>query len=131
MGWAREVCDREIGIHARRFRGLNVTDFTDAAVVSALRRQMTVAAAKQVVASGNLANVNTPGFKAKEFEFSDALSKQLAGGPGLAVTSSKHMSGARRSEPRAHKRSGRPAGTPRWQHRADRSRAAVDERRGR
>jgi flagellar basal-body rod protein FlgB len=88
------VCDREIGIHARYFRGRTVNDLTDAAVVTALRRQMTVAAAKQVVASGNLANVNTPGFKAKEFEFSDALTKQLSGGPGLAVTSSKHMSGA-------------------------------------
>ena len=58
-----------------------MNDITDAAVVTALRRQMTVAAAKQVVASGNLANIDTPGFKAKEFEFSDALTKQLAGGP--------------------------------------------------
>ena len=70
-----------------------MNDLTDAAVINALRRQMTTAAAKQVVASGNLANVNTPGFKAKEFEFSDALSKQLVGGPGLSVTSSKHISG--------------------------------------
>ena len=87
------MCSRSIGIHSRYFRGFNVNELTDAAVVSALRRQMTVAAAKQVVASGNLANVNTPGFKAKEFEFSDALTKQLAGGPGMTVTNAKHMGG--------------------------------------
>jgi flagellar basal-body rod protein FlgB len=72
---------------------VNINELSDAAVVNALRRQMTVAAAKQVVASGNLANVNTPGFKAKEFDFNDSLSKSLAGGPGVAVTNAKHLGG--------------------------------------
>ena len=60
-----------------------MNDLTDAAVVTALRRQMTVAAAKRFVASGNLANVNTPGFKAKEFEFSDALTSSSPAGLAL------------------------------------------------
>lgn len=91
-----------------------MNDLTDAAVVNALRRQMTVAAAKQIVASGNLANVNTPGFKAKEFDFSDALTRQLSGGPDLAVTNTGHLSGAadlslartRDAEGRAERRDG-------------------------
>jgi flagellar basal-body rod protein FlgB len=72
---------------------VNINELSDAAVVNALRRQMTVAAAKQVVASGNLANVNTPGFKAKEFDFNDSLSKSLSGGPGVITTNAKHLGG--------------------------------------
>jgi flagellar basal-body rod protein FlgB len=72
---------------------VNINELSDAAVVNALRRQMTVAAAKQVVASGNLANVNTPGFKAKEFDFNDSLAKQLTGGPGVSTTNAKHIGG--------------------------------------
>ena len=37
--------------------------------MAALRRQMTLAAAKQAVAASNLANVNTPGYKAQEVDF--------------------------------------------------------------
>jgi flagellar basal-body rod protein FlgB len=54
---------------------------------------LTVAAAKQVVASGNLANINTPGYKAKEFTFSDSLTRQMAGGPGLSTTNARHLGG--------------------------------------
>jgi flagellar basal body rod protein FlgB len=43
-----------------------VGDINDASIISALRRQMTIASARQVVAAGNLANVNTPGFHARE-----------------------------------------------------------------
>ena len=72
---------------------MNINELSDAAVVNALRRQMTVAAAKQVVASSNLANVNTPGFKAKEFDFNDSLSKSMAGGPGVLTTNARHLGG--------------------------------------
>ncbi len=51
---------------------------SDSAVIDALRRQMTIAVAKQVASSGNLANVDTPGYKAKEVTFSDALKSKLA-----------------------------------------------------
>jgi flagellar basal-body rod protein FlgB len=47
-------------------------------VVDALRRQMTIAVAKQVASAGNLANIDTPGYKAKEVTFSDALKSKLA-----------------------------------------------------
>lgn len=38
---------------------------------------MTVAAAKQVVAASNVANANTPGYKAQELSFSSALEQQM------------------------------------------------------
>ena len=51
---------------------------SDASVVDALRRQMTIAVAKQVAAAGNVANIDTPGYKAKEVTFADALKSKLA-----------------------------------------------------
>jgi flagellar basal-body rod protein FlgB len=69
-----------------------MNDISDAAVLNALRRQMTIAAAKQAVAAGNLANVNTPGYKAQESTFSEALDDKL--NPGvLKTTSPKHLQG--------------------------------------
>ncbi len=70
-----------------------VSDWSDAAVMATLHRQLTFAAAKQVVASSNLANVNTPGYKAKETSFSDSLARQLSGGPKLTTTNARHISG--------------------------------------
>jgi flagellar basal-body rod protein FlgB len=55
-----------------------VSKISDSAVIDALRRQMTIAVAKQVASSGNLANVDTPGYKAKDVTFSDALKNKLA-----------------------------------------------------
>jgi flagellar basal-body rod protein FlgB len=54
-----------------------VNDITESTVIAALRRQMTVATAKQVASSGNLANYDTPGYKTKEVTFDDALGRQL------------------------------------------------------
>jgi flagellar basal-body rod protein FlgB len=71
-----------------------VNELSDAAVMASLHRQLTFAAAKQVVASSNLANINTPGYKAKETTFSDSLTRQLNGGPGLATTSARHIGGS-------------------------------------
>ena len=68
-----------------------MNDLSDAAVVAALRRSMTIAAAKQVVTASNLANVNTPGYRAKETTFSDALDQQV--GLQLAVTQPGHLGG--------------------------------------
>jgi flagellar basal-body rod protein FlgB len=53
-------------------------EITDAALVASLRRQMTISVAKQVAAAGNLANVDTPNYKAVEPTFADALDGQLA-----------------------------------------------------
>jgi flagellar basal-body rod protein FlgB len=66
-----------------------VSENSDAAIVAALRRHMTVAAARQVVAAGNLANVDTPGYRAREADFSDALDASLA--RTLTVTDPRHL----------------------------------------
>jgi flagellar basal-body rod protein FlgB len=54
-----------------------VNDITESSVIAALRRQMTVSTAKQMAASGNLANFDTPGYKTKEVSFDETLGKQL------------------------------------------------------
>jgi flagellar basal-body rod protein FlgB len=48
---------------------------------------MTVAVAKQVAAAGNLANIDTHGFKAREVSFDDALDEQT----GLVATRPNHI----------------------------------------
>lgn len=73
---------------------------SDAAVVGALRRAMTLAAAKQVVAASNLANVNTPGFKARELSFAAALDDQMS--LPLATTAPGHVSSAGLADPMSH-----------------------------
>ena len=54
-----------------------MNQINDSQLLSVLRRQMSIAAAKQVAAAGNLANIDTPGYKAKEVTFSDALKSKL------------------------------------------------------
>lgn len=66
---------------------------SDAAIVQALRQQMTVAAARQMVAASNLANVSTPGYRAREIDFSAALERHVAGGVQLVSTQPGHLSG--------------------------------------
>jgi flagellar basal-body rod protein FlgB len=66
---------------------------SDAQTMSALRRTLSLAAAKQVVSSSNLANLSTPGYKAQEVDFDDTLDQQVGGGR-LAVTNSRHLGGA-------------------------------------
>ena len=55
----------------------NMPEITDAALVASLRRQMTIAVAKQVASAGNLANVDTPEYKAVEPTFAETLDHQL------------------------------------------------------
>jgi flagellar basal-body rod protein FlgB len=64
---------------------------TDAAITAALGRQMTRAVQRQAVAAGNLANLDTPGYRAKELKFTDALDSQLNGGVTLAATDPRHF----------------------------------------
>jgi len=54
-----------------------VDGISDSALVSALRRQMTMASARQIATTGNLANFDTPGYKAKEVTFDQALGQKL------------------------------------------------------
>jgi flagellar basal-body rod protein FlgB len=80
---------------------------SDAALLSALRRQMTIAAARQVVAAGNLANVDTPGFKARELDFERVLDAQLSG--GLRSTHPRHLQAPDASAPATEEAPGLPA----------------------
>lgn len=81
-------------------------DLSDAAIVAALRRQMTIAVAKQVTASGNLANIDTPGYKARQLEFTAALDRQLAA--GMATTDEGHLGGATSSSMQTVEQPGAP-----------------------
>lgn len=54
-----------------------MSEISDAQLMANLRRSLSLASAKQVVSASNLANSNTPGFKAKEVDFSSELGKQL------------------------------------------------------
>ena len=67
---------------------------SDAQTMSALRRTLSLAAAKQVVSSSNLANLSTPGYKAQEVDFDEALDQQVGGGARLTVTNSRHLGGS-------------------------------------
>ena len=63
---------------------------TDAAIMAALGRQLTQAVERQAVAAGNIANVETPGYRTKEVKFSDVLEGEL-GGNSLRATNSRHF----------------------------------------
>ena len=101
-----------------------MNDISDAAVLSALRRQMTIAAAKQAVAAGNLANINTPGYKAQEADFSETLERQARRRRRAEDDQHPPPAGRRDRRPRRDEGSRRPRRPPRRQHRAGRSRAA-------
>lgn len=53
-----------------------------------------MAATRQVVASSNLANVDTPGYRAQEIDFTKALDRQLGSPLALAKTTGGHLTGA-------------------------------------
>jgi len=53
----------------------------DQDVVTALRRQMTISAARQVASAGNLANAETPGYEAMEPTFAEALASRMGADP--------------------------------------------------
>jgi flagellar basal-body rod protein FlgB len=75
------------------FRGSErpVPEISDAAITDSLRRQMTLAAARQVVAVSNLANVDVAGYKTREVDFSDALTRHVDGGVGITRTQARHL----------------------------------------
>ena len=54
-------------------------EISEATLLSALRRQMTIATARELAATSNLANVNTPGYKSRDVAFAQALDRQVQG----------------------------------------------------
>jgi len=72
-----------------------MSEISDAQLMTSLRRSLSLASAKQVIAASNLANANTPGFKAREVDFDAELGRALA--TPMATTSAKHLGGAQGS----------------------------------
>lgn len=68
-----------------------VNTVSDAAIVAALGRHMTRAVARETVAASNLANVDTPGYRAQELEFQDALTRELGATLPMATTTGMHL----------------------------------------
>jgi flagellar basal-body rod protein FlgB len=65
-----------------------MSGISDNELIHALRRQMTIAAARQAAAAGNLANAETPGYKAVEVAFEETLDRASQ---ALAKTDEAHL----------------------------------------
>jgi flagellar basal-body rod protein FlgB len=63
---------------------------SDAAITAALGRQMTRAVQRQAVAASNLANLDTPGYRAKEIRFAEALDDRLQAA-AITATDARHF----------------------------------------
>jgi flagellar basal-body rod protein FlgB len=70
-----------------------MNDISDRSIMTALGRQLTRAVAKQSVTVGNLANLDTPGYKTRAVSFDDVLDQQVQGGSPVAVTHAGHLPG--------------------------------------
>lgn len=70
-----------------------MNEISDDAIMRALGRQMNVAVAKQVVASGNLANLDTPGYRTRALDFDEVLAREV-GKTTLAGSVPGHIGGA-------------------------------------
>jgi flagellar basal-body rod protein FlgB len=70
----------------------DVSEISDAQLMASLRRTLSLASAKQVVSASNLANASTPGYKAREIDFSQTLDRQL--GVRLVGTDARHIAPA-------------------------------------
>ena len=69
-----------------------MNEISDGAIMAALGRQMTAAVAKQVVAAGNLANIDTPGYRTRDASFGDLLDGEVKK-LGLSTTNAKQLPG--------------------------------------
>ncbi len=63
-------------------------EISDAAILSALGRQLNNAVAKQTVAASNLANLDTPGYRTHDVSFDETLDGQLG---GVTRTNTSHL----------------------------------------
>jgi flagellar basal-body rod protein FlgB len=81
----------------------------DAAVIDMLRRQLSFAAAKQGVVAGNIANLNTPGYRAKEADFGGALDEALKSRTEMTRTDPGHLVPTRTDTPAVRDVDGLPA----------------------
>ncbi len=75
-----------------------MNDISDSAIMAALGRQMTQAVAKQAVAAGNLANIDTPNYRTREVSFGDVLNGEVQK-LEMTVTNPKHLQGVTADRP--------------------------------
>ncbi|MFA5907818.1 MAG: flagellar basal body rod protein FlgB [Vicinamibacterales bacterium] len=68
-----------------------VSDITDGAILTALRRQMSAAVQRQSAAASNLANLETPGYRTRDASFAEALNAEIG---SLSTTHAGHMGGS-------------------------------------
>ena len=68
-----------------------MNEISDDALMKALGRQLSLAVAKQAVASSNLANLDTPGYRTRDVEFTDVLADELGRKP--VSTNPAHLAG--------------------------------------
>lgn len=64
---------------------------SDASIMAALGRQMTRAVQRETLSASNLANIDTPGYRAREVSFEAALGQ--SSGLSMIGTDAKHLSG--------------------------------------
>ena len=79
---------------------------SDTAIMEALGRQMTRAVARQTVTTGNLANLETPGYRAKEVTFASALDAQLTQTSSPVATHKAHFGAAAATEGTVQEKAG-------------------------
>ena len=65
---------------------------SDASIMAALGRQMSRAVQRETLSAGNLANLDTPGYRAKEISFEAALGAS-SNGLSMQATDTRHLQG--------------------------------------
>ena len=76
-----------------------MNDITDRSIMAALGRQLTIAVAKQSIAAGNLANLNTPGYRTRDASFDEVLNGRVQGADAPASTHPGHLAGTADATP--------------------------------
>lgn len=66
---------------------------SDASIMAALGRQMTRAVQRETLSAGNLANIDTPGYRAREISFEAALGSST-NGLSMQATNARHLQSA-------------------------------------
>ena len=86
-----------------------MNQISDAALIEVLRRQLSFASAKQAVAASNIANLSTPGYRAREADFGSALDQALASRTELTRTHPGHQTAVHTATPAIREVDGLPA----------------------
>lgn len=81
---------------------------SDSAIIAALGRQMTRAVARETIAASNLANLDTPGYRAQELDFDEALRRELGESLRPSNTASAHLPAAGHDDTAVRATSGLP-----------------------